>query len=305
MSEPLTAERAGSTPRLAAVVGGLLLALIAGFALGRAVTAPVTSTAGGSWVDHAHPAGTAPHTYGAGPTGPDSVGGLSLSAAGYTLVPLDTALPADRNEEFRFRVVGADRRPVTAFQVVHDRPMHVIVARRDVSGYQHLHPEMAADGTWSVPLRLPEPGIWRAYTDFTVLDPIGAPIALTLGVDLVVEGGYAPTPLPAPATQVSVAGYTVSVEGAPGLGAVAPLLFRVSRAGRPVTDLERYLGAYGHLVALRDGDLGYLHAHPEDRLAGDAAKFWLAAPSPGRYRLFLDFQVAGAVHTAAFTFIVA
>jgi hypothetical protein len=83
-------------------------------------------------------------------------------------------------------------------------------------------------------------------------------------------------------------------------------MFRVYGAdGSPLTDLERYLGAYGHLVVLREGDLGYVHVHPEDQLSGGAVKFWLAAPSPGRYRMFLDFQRAGTVHTAAYTLVVA
>ncbi|MEV5447693.1 hypothetical protein AB0N23_35035, partial [Streptomyces sp. NPDC052644] len=71
-------------------------------------------------------------------------------------------------------------------------------------------------------------------------------------------------------------------------------------AGRPAA-LERYLGAYGHLVALRDGDLGYLHVHPGPGPATDTVTFWLTAPGPGSYRIYLDFQVAGVVRTAEFT----
>ena len=82
-------------------------------------------------------------------------------------------------------------------------------------------------------------------------------------------------------------------EGTPRVGVTQPLLFRVSADGAPVTNLERYLGAYGHLVVLREGDLGYVHVHPEEQLVDGAIKFWLAAPSPGRYRMFLDFQVGG------------
>ena len=65
--------------------------------------------------------------------------------------------------------------------------------------------------------------------------------------------------------------------------------------------LERYLGAYGHLVALREGDLGYLHVHPVATPTGDTVTFWVTAPGPGRYRMYLDFQVAGVVRTAEFT----
>jgi hypothetical protein len=76
----------------------------------------------------------------------------------------------------------------------------------------------------------------------------------------------------------------------------------VTHDGRPVTDLQPYLGAYGHLVSLRDGDIGYLHVHPEeDSGPGPAIAFSTTFPSPGRYRLFLDFRHGDAVHTEAFT----
>ena len=69
----------------------------------------------------------------------------------------------------------------------------------------------------------------------------------------------------------------------------------------------RYLGAYGHLVALRAGDLAYLHVHPEGA-PGDGATepgpevvFFAEVPSPDRYHLYLDFKHDGVVRTAAFT----
>jgi hypothetical protein len=80
------------------------------------------------------------------------------------------------------------------------------------------------------------------------------------------------------------------------------LVFGVSREGRPVEDLEPYLGALGHLVALREGDLAFLHVHPEtENGSGPRIAFRAAFPSQGRYRLFLQFAHAGAVQTAAFT----
>ncbi|WP_323373435.1 hypothetical protein [Plantactinospora alkalitolerans] len=300
------------TVRLALTLGGLVLALLAGFGLGRLDTgsaAPVTgplpsSTDGG----HSHPPGMGPHEHptGAASPGPGGdPGGLAVSAAGYTLVPTGTSLTAGRRQDFRFQVRGADRRAATGFALVHEKPLHMIVVRRDLTGYQHLHPTMAPDGTWSVPLTLPTPGVWRAYADFTVLDATAGQVPVTLGVDLVAAGAYAPQPLPPAAREATVDGFTVTYEGTPQVGATQPLLFRVFSGGNPVSALEPYLGAFGHLVALREGDLGYVHVHPEAELAGGAVKFWLAAPSPGRYRLYLDFQVAGAVHTAEFTLTVA
>ncbi|CAM5668959.1 hypothetical protein STENM327S_09292 [Streptomyces tendae] len=81
----------------------------------------------------------------------------------------------------------------------------------------------------------------------------------------------------------------------------------MSRDGEPVNDLQPYLGAYGHLVALRSGDLAYLHVHPNGEPGdgstepGPEISFTATAPSAGTYRLFLDFRHQGGVHTAAFT----
>ncbi|MCW5880437.1 MAG: hypothetical protein KIS91_05820 [Anaerolineae bacterium] len=106
------------------------------------------------------------------------------------------------------------------------------------------------------------------------------------------------TAQPTPATTATTAdGYTVRLTaGASRAGAAGETSFAVTRDGRPVT-VEPYLGAQGHLVALREGDLAFLHVHPhEERLA-----FETTFPTGGRYRLFLQFKAAGTVHTAAFT----
>ena len=90
----------------------------------------------------------------------------------------------------------------------------------------------------------------------------------------------------------------------PGRRASSPLTFTVTRDGTPVTTLQPYLGAAGHLVALRVGDLAYLHVHPMDEPTGESGPkvaFMAEAPTAGRYLLYLDFQVDGRVHTATFT----
>ncbi|MFI5832232.1 hypothetical protein ACIA5A_00945 [Micromonospora sp. NPDC051300] len=311
---PVAVDR--ETLRLALVVGGLVLAVLLGFGLGRlnppanparagAAAAGAADSAGG---DHAHAPGTGAHSHdGATVTqgGGDGATGMSISSAGYTLVPTGPALTAGRAGELRFQIRDDGRRAVTRFAVVHDKPMHVIVVRRDLTGYRHLHPTMSADGTWSVPLTPSDPGTWRMYADFTAVADDGRQVAAVLGADLSVPGGYAPRPLPAPATSATVDGFTAAYTGTPEVGRSAPLKFRVTAPGGGAAPLEPYLGAYGHLVALREGDLGYLHVHPEPVRDGDAVTFWLTAPGPGRYRMFLDFQVGGVVRTAAFTLTVA
>jgi len=290
----------GST-RLGLIVGGLVVALIGGFALGKATATPATSTGSSPSGVGATFNESMPHTHPAMPgmTGTE-VGGLSISSAGYTLTPVQTDYKTGE-QTLTFTVTGPDRKPVTDFSVVHDRPMHMIVARRDLSGYQHLHPAMAPDGTWTVKVNLDRPGPWRAVADFTANSAGGAQTALTLGTDLTVAGAYAPAAVPAAARQTTVDGYTVAYEGTLQISATAPLLFRVFKDGAPVTALDPYLGSYGHLVFLRRLDMAYVHTHPETALAGGAVKFWATAPSTGTYRMFFDFQVNGQVHSAAFT----
>ncbi|WP_232075192.1 hypothetical protein [Phytohabitans suffuscus] len=291
-----------------AFVAGLVLALVAGFSLARMVEEPASPPAGRPAAPGDGGANPAAHDHGAGgvPSVSTQVGGLAVSAGGYTLVPESRSLSAGARTRWRFHIEGPDRRPATDFAIVHEKPLHLFVAGRDMSGYQHLHPTMAADGTWSVDLLLPRAGVWRAFADFAAVDPAGTQVATTLAVDLTVPGDYRPRALPAVARESIVDGLTVTLEGTPQVGATRPLLFRVFRDGSPVTDLTRYLGSYGHLVVLRDGDLGYVHAHAEEQVgptprAGGAVKFWLAAPTPGRFRLFFDFQVGGQVRTAEFT----
>ncbi|MBB5111291.1 hypothetical protein AB0K27_01085 [Micromonospora echinospora] len=225
-------------------------------------------------------------------------GGLLVSERGYTLQPATAAAG-----QFAFRITGPDGAPVTRFEVAHDKRMHLIVARRDLSGFRHVHPEMTGDGTWRVASPLDGPGVWRAFADFT---PEGGE-PLTLGLDVTVPGELAARPLPAPATSTTVDGYTVTLTGTPEPGRTSRLTLSVSRDGRPVTDLQPYLGAYGHLVALRQGDLAYLHVHPEGTPgdgrtpAGPAITFAAEVPSAGAYRLYLDFRHGDAVHTAEFT----
>src|SRR4029453_4942885 len=76
-------------------------------------------------------------------------------------------------------------------------------------------------------------------------------------------GRCAPRPVPGPSRTTTVDGYTVTLAGDLVPGTASKLTLSVSRNGRPVPDLQPSLAAYGHLVALRDGDLAYLHVHPD------------------------------------------
>jgi hypothetical protein len=246
-------------------------------------------------------------------------GGLQISERGYTLDLKTARIGAEKREELRFTVVkdgsggaagggagggGAAGKNVTAYRKEHGKELHLIVASRDLTTYRHLHPTRAADGTWSTPVELPEAGGYRVFADFT---PEGAKEGLTLGADLAVAGKYEPKGLPEHNTKASVDGYEVSLDGELKPGKAVDLTLNVEKNGKPVTDLQPYLGSYGHLVALRSGDLAYLHVHPTGEPGdgktkpGPGVSFAATAPSEGAYRLFLDFKHEGVVRTAAFT----
>lgn len=233
-------------------------------------------------------------------------GGLMVSERGYTLLPETGILSAGSGTELNFQILGADGKPVTEYEQSHDKDMHLIAVRSDTTGFQHVHPELSEDGTWSVPIDLTA-GTWRVFADFVPGDGGTPGEALTLGTDIAVAGEYTPAELPAVSRTAEVDGYTVTLDGELVPGAESELTLSVSRDGEPVTDLQPYLAAYGHLVALRDGDLAYLHVHPVgtpddgETEPGPGITFYTAVPSAGDYRLYLDFQHGGVVRTAEFT----
>ena len=223
-------------------------------------------------------------------------GGLAISMAGYTMDGGSKALEAGREETFEFRILDRAGRVVHNFDEQHGERMHLIVVRRDLVHYQHLHPSLAADGTWSISLALPEPGVYRAFADFSVGGE-----ALTLGTDLAVPGTFEFVRLPDPTGVAYTEDYEVTIEaGVLAAGSEGSLAFHVTSSGREVEQLDPYLGALGHLVALREGDLAFLHVHPTGGV-GARLTFHAVFPSLGRYRLFLQFAHEGRVRTAGFT----
>lgn len=276
--------RAGGT--LAVFSAGLAVIFTAAFGVGQAVGPIGTTETGAHGEVHGGPES---------PKAPPAAG-LSLAQDGYRLDAEQSVLAG--SGEFRFRILRPDGQPLDDYERVHDKELHLIVVRRDLTGYQHLHPTRDAQGTWSTPLALRQPGPYKVFADFTLK---GREQALILGADLTAPGSYTPVPLPPEALAVETDGYQVDLQGELAAGNSSDLTFSIAKDGREVVDLDRYLDAYGHLVVIRAGDLAYLHVHPEEGPSGPRVPFVAEVPSAGTYRLFLDFQHAGVVRTAEFT----
>ena len=225
--------------------------------------------------------------------------GLAVSENGLRLEVADTRFARGKAQPLRYAIVDERGRRVRDFDVEHTKRMHLIVVRRDLTGFQHLHPVLGADGYWTTPLTLSDPGSYRMFADFS-----HGGKKTTLADDLTVDGSFDAQPLARPVSTTTADGYTVQLASG-GLRArqEEALRFTVLRAGRPI-QVEPYLGADGHLVALRQGDLAFLHVHPTGGHGDREITFDATVPTPANYRLFLQFKADGAVHTAAFTQVV-
>jgi hypothetical protein len=284
-----------NTPqKVAAFAAGLVVVFAAAFGIGATFDSAADVAA-----DHSQPHEEQPAQDAATA---DPPAGLSSTEDGYTLELAETRVAADKQVPLQFQITDANGSAVTRYVENHEKPLHLIVVRRDMAGFQHVHPTLGGNGTWRVPVDL-SAGDYRVFADFVPADGE----ALTLGADLHVAGRYDPRPLPPPTTTALVDGYTVTLSGSPKANESTQLTFSVSRDGKPVADLQPYLGAYGHLVALRASDLAYLHVHPMGEPgdgttpAGPQIAFGTTIPSNGEYRLFLDFKHKDVVRTAEFT----
>jgi len=306
--------------RLSAFLVLLAVAFGGAALLGAAVdpTDEETTPAGGghSVADDAHPVGgdelrgegehgdTPPSAAGEphggeGASIDGDLSGLAVSQDGFTLEPDRTNYAGGGAKRFSFRIVDEGGHVLRdEYEVESERRLHLVVVRRDTATFEHVHPRLDEDGTWSVTLELPRPGVYRAFADFQVDG-----VKRALATDLLVGGDFKPKPLPEPGPVNEVDGYTVGVRSAQPLraGRANALTFSIGRRGRPVDDVQPYLGARGHLVVLRAGDLGYLHVHPEEDVDGNAVAFAANFPTAGLYRLFFQFRVGDRVRMVPYT----
>jgi hypothetical protein len=223
--------------------------------------------------------------------GPASVVPPGFSFGNYQLVTDSVKGAKGDPRTLTFHLETKDGQRVTSFQKVHEALLHVIVIRPDLSDFQHIHPAIAADGSWQV--QLDKPGAWHLVFDSTPNDE-NSPVVVSANTDD--EVAVPPVPLPAPDDDVTVNGLRIIRDG---------VNFHIINAdGSPAEGLEPYLGQAAHLVAIRQGDLAYVHLHPMMDMVG-MFMFGPATgsglPQSGTYRMFLQFGYRGDVITVPFT----
>jgi hypothetical protein len=230
--------------------------------------------------------------------------GLADTVNGYTLTlrtPPATTAPASATF-----TITHDGNTVTQFDPEQTKLMHFYLIRSDLTGFQHVHPAMSPDGTWTAPTKAVPAGDYRVYVQFVPRADAAAG-ALTVSTPITVPGSDASAAarLPAPGATATVDGYTIALSGALTAGQEAPLTITISRSGQPVTDLQPYLDTYAHVTAIHQGDLAFAHLHPEGTVSrdhgGPALNLHAQLPAPGNYRMFIQFQTNNTLHTASIT----
>lgn len=209
---------------------------------------------------------------------------------------------------FAFSIVDDRGQTLKDFAVVHEKIMHMIVVRKDLAEFQHLHPSFnESTGVFTqYELNLPSDGEYRVFADFTPKDNFQN-LPVTSYEDLKVgdPSKYTPQSIGGADNMRAFDGYDFqfSTASPPATQTVTTARFTLTKGGKAVTDLENYLGALGHTVVLREGDLQFIHAHPTE-VAGKpqdgTVEFSITFPEAGNYKLFSQFQHQGRVVTSNF-----
>lgn len=203
--------------------------------------------------------------------------------------------------ELSFKLYGEDGHDFgpNDLKTMHEKKLHLLLVRDDMTRFQHLHPEYVG-GSWTVKINIPDQGRYQMYVDIAPIEeePSVLRVPLTIGGDT--QNTQAPTPNVDLSAQDD--GYKVQLFIAQPLKTkeTKQWIFAVTQNGRPVTTLQPYLGAYGHVVELRHTDPDdFFHVHPvtENQPTDGKVVFEGTFPIKGRYTLYAQFNINGSVKT--------
>jgi len=189
---------------------------------------------------------------------------------------------------------------VRSFEVVHEKPFHLFVVGRDLRFFRHLHPELLPDGSLEAREEIP-PGEYLVAADF--LPSGGSPQLLQRVVSSPGPRKVEPS-TPGPTgnaydvvTNVKI--QPLSSELPAGQATALHVMLSRTEDGRPIVNLEPYLGAGGHLLVVSEDLTEVIHAHASvEDLPGSLLTFDLTLPKPGAYVVWVQFQRFGETLTA-------
>ena len=208
------------------------------------------------------------------------------------------------NQDTTVKIIIQDKeaKPINEFDTVHEQQMHVIIVSKDLSYFNHIHPEYKGNGQFVLTTQFPTAGEFKIIADIT---PTGRS-NMNKSQWIAVQGKPVAQQLIEPDATLSqvVDGnlITLSIDHLKA-NMELKLNFNIKNAksNQPVTDLQPYLGAVGHVVILSQDAENYLHVHPTDEgSSGPDAEFMTTFPHSGVYKIWGQFQRNGKVFTVPF-----
>lgn len=196
-----------------------------------------------------------------------------------------------------------DNQPVYDFSIVQDKLMHLIVVSSDLSEFYHLHPDYKSNGIFTVDFRPAAPDTYYFFAEF--LPALATEALATAQVTTMGENSSTQQEaLTVTDTTQIVDHYEVSIGKKKRFKANKDieLAFAIHDldTNSNVKDLEPYLSSAGHLAAIHEDKQTYVHVHPMSTKLSSPIRFYTKFPRPGRYKLFMQFQHLGQLHTASF-----
>lgn len=209
--------------------------------------------------------------------------------------------PGDE-QRIQLKILKNDGQPINDFEITHEKLLHLIIVSKDLSYFNHIHPEYKGNGLFEITNNFPAGGQYKLIADFEPSD--GNSMTKTAWVD--VEGSEkASVPVVVDDDLVkSVDGNRVvlTMDSAEANKELT-LKFSITdeKTNQPITDLEPYLGAIGHVVVLSEDGERYLHVHAvEGQGSGPEALFETEFPKSGVYKIWLQFQRDNQVFTVPY-----
>lgn len=267
-----------------------------------------------------------------------------------TLTTAPATVTASKPVLLKFAPQLAETKTALALQLAHEQLMHLIIVSADLSTFEHLHPVQQPDGSLTITTAFPHAGYYRVFADVL---PKDAGHNQVFDFDVMAEGGTAKPDAPLTLSMESVidGGYKAALSTSPAALASntsTALTVSLSKGGKPITDLGKYMGSLAHLVIISEDGKLYLHTHPEDgsehngqggqdkhdgqgghsaragrgavqtagmllmdddKITGDkkaagatasAVKFETNFPKAGKYKVFVQINHGGKIHTFNF-----
>jgi hypothetical protein len=191
---------------------------------------------------------------------------------------------------------------VDKYEIVHEKLFHMFIVSQDLEYFIHEHPVPQADGTFDYEEVFPKPGMYRIVGDFYPTGGTPQLIAKTVivpgdpGAEIpLVEPNLKPGPNTSHATNMDVE--LVTDPPTPVVGLKTLLFFKIN----PADGLEKYIGAWGHMLAASDDLIDLIHDHPFIADGGPQEQFNIIFPRARTYRIWVQFQRKGVINTATFT----